>query len=77
MFYVVTYDIPSHKRRRKVAHLLEGYGKRVQYSVFELVLSPAKYTELQRRLLPRLKLSEDSVRFYPLSGHTSGCDRLA
>jgi CRISPR-associated protein Cas2 len=72
LFYVVTYDIPSDKRRKKVSDLLEGYGRRVQYSVFECVLSPGKYRELQQRLRPRVQLDEDSVRFYPLSGHTHG-----
>lgn len=72
LLYVVAYDIPSDKRRKKVSDLLEGYGKRVQYSVFECVLSEQKYAELQQRLRPRLKLEEDSVRFYPLSRHTLG-----
>jgi CRISPR-associated protein Cas2 len=72
LFYVVAYDIPNDKRRKKVADLLEGYGKRVQYSVFELVLTPGKYDELCSRLKKKVKLSEDSVRFYPLSQHTLG-----
>jgi CRISPR-associated protein Cas2 len=67
LFYVVAYDIPDDKRRKKVADLLEGYGKRVQYSVFECVLTQAKYDELRSKLRKRVKLSEDSVRFYPLS----------
>jgi len=28
LFYVVVYDIPSDKRRKKVSDLLEGYGQR-------------------------------------------------
>jgi CRISPR-associated protein Cas2 len=70
LFYVVVYDIPNDKRRKKVSDLLEGYGQRVQYSVFECVLTQAKYDELRQRLKKRVKLSEDSVRFYPLSKHT-------
>ncbi|UIE39266.1 CRISPR-associated endonuclease Cas2 [Leptodesmis sichuanensis] len=70
LLYIVTYDIPCDKRRKKVSDLLEGYGRRVQYSVFECVLTTGKYDELQRRLKQRIKLQEDSVRFYPLSGHT-------
>lgn len=68
--YLVTYDIPSNKRRKKVSDLLEGYGKRVQYSVFECVLEPNKFAELKKRLKKRVNLEEDSVRFYPLSKHT-------
>lgn len=67
LFYVVAYDIPEDKRRKKIADLLEGYGKRVQYSVFECVLTQAKYDELRSQLKKKVKLSEDSVRFYPLS----------
>ena len=70
LFYVVVYDIPCDKRRKKVSDLLEGYGKRVQYSVFECVLSRSKYDELRQRLKKKIKLEEDSVRFYPLSRHT-------
>lgn len=69
LLYVVTYDIPCDKRRKKVSNLLEGYGKRVQYSVFECILTTNKYQELRQRLRNKVK-NEDSVRFYPLSGHT-------
>lgn len=67
--YVVVYDISCDKRRKKVSDLLEGYGKRVQYSTFECVLTKSKYRELRTRLKKQVK-TEDSVRFYPLSNHT-------
>jgi CRISPR-associated protein Cas2 len=70
LFYVVVYDIPCDKRRKKIADLLEGYGKRVQYSVFECVLSQSKYDEMRQRLKKKVKIQEDSVRFYPVSRHT-------
>lgn len=70
LLYVVAYDIPCDKRRKKVSDLLEGYGQRVQYSVFECVLTKAKFDELRERLQKQVKLAEDSVRFYPLSRHT-------
>jgi CRISPR-associated protein Cas2 len=70
LFYIIVYDIPSDKRRLKVANLLEGYGKRVQYSVFECVLTQVKYDELRQRLKKKVKLTEDNIRFYPLSRHT-------
>ncbi len=70
LLYLVTYDIPCDKRRKKVSDLLAGYGQRVQYSVFECVLSVAKYAELRQRLRQRIKESEDNIRFYPLSKHT-------
>lgn len=72
LFYLITYDICCHKRRNKVSDLLEGYGQRVQYSVFECVLSSQKYKELKRRLAPHIDQTQDSLRFYPLSAHTLG-----
>ncbi|AFY74775.1 CRISPR-associated endoribonuclease Cas2 [Synechococcus sp. PCC 7502] len=72
LFYVITYDIPCDKRRKKVSDLLEGYGKRVQYSVFECVLSNAKFEELCKRLPKKIKIAEDSMRLYPISKHTVG-----
>jgi CRISPR-associated protein Cas2 len=70
LLYVITYDIPCDKRRKKIADLLEGYGQRVQYSVFECILNPEKYKELRQRLKKQIEKDEDSVRFYPISHHT-------
>ncbi|WP_072619165.1 CRISPR-associated endonuclease Cas2 [Spirulina major] len=72
LLYVVTYDIPSNRRRRRVAALLEGYGRRVQWSVFECVLPSPLFAELKGRLRRRVNLEEDSIRFYVVSGHTLG-----
>jgi CRISPR/Cas system-associated endoribonuclease Cas2 len=33
--WVIGYNTPSDKRRRKLAKLLQGYGVLVQWSVFE------------------------------------------
>jgi CRISPR-associated protein Cas2 len=70
LIYIVTYDIACNKRRRKVSDLLEGYGERVQESVFECMLQGDHYRELRRRLKKHINESEDSVRFYPISRHT-------
>ncbi|MCM1983649.1 CRISPR-associated endonuclease Cas2 [Lyngbya confervoides] len=72
LLYVITDDVPDDRRPKRVSDLLEGYGQRVQYSVFECILSERKYAELQQRLQGRVKLKEDSIRFYPLSKHTLG-----
>jgi CRISPR-associated protein Cas2 len=70
MFYLICYDVVSDRRRNKVAHLLEGYGMRVQKSVFECVLDDAQWEMLNRKLERYLKQEEDQVRFYPMSAHT-------
>jgi CRISPR-associated protein Cas2 len=65
-FVVVSYDIPSDRRRGRVCKLLKDYGERVQYSVFECALRPEDFKRLRERLKPLLVLEEDDVRFYRL-----------
>jgi len=65
MFYVVTYDIPDDQRRQKIAKILEDFGDRVQYSVFEMELDKAeRLVEMQSRLGYVVKKEEDSIRIY-------------
>lgn len=70
MFYLICYDIVKDSRRNKAAHLLEGYGMRVQKSVFECVLNEKQLGLLQRKLDRYIKAEEDQVRFYPMSTRT-------
>ncbi len=67
MFYLICYDIVLTRRRNRVAHLLEGYGMRVQKSVFECLLNEPQLAMLQQKLSRYIKAEEDQVRFYPLS----------
>jgi len=64
MFILISYDIPDDKRRTKVAKALENFGTRVQYSVFECVLTRTQFDEVRKRLTAVVYLPEDSVRFY-------------
>lgn len=70
MFYLIAYDIVKDNRRNKAAHLLEGYGMRVQKSVFECVLTDKQLEMLQKKLTRYINAVEDQVRFYPMSAHT-------
>jgi len=63
--YIVAYDIPDDHTRKKVSDLLEGYGIRVQRSVFEIECKTyAKLNELQYELLKLIDQESDSIRFY-------------
>jgi len=65
--YVAAYDIPDSRRRKKISDILEAYGIRVNYSVFEIVLkSKAQVKTLEARLLKQLNPKEDSLRIYAL-----------
>ena len=66
MFIVVCYDIPSNKRRNKVAQTLEGFGYRVQESVFECEVSAEQYGKMKQKITRRIEAEEDSVRYYSL-----------
>lgn len=63
---VVSYDIPDDKRRIKVMKTLEGYGHRVQYSVFECALRPADLERLKARVQELIDEQQDDIRFYPM-----------
>lgn len=65
MFVVVCYDIPDNRRRSRVSKLLEGFGTRVQKSVFECDLEQ-KHLEKLKQKLQKLLRDEDSVRYYYL-----------
>ena len=62
-FLVVSYDISSNRRRYRVMKTMEGFGTRVQYSVFECNLKPREIDDLRKRL-KKLVGEEDSIRFY-------------
>ena len=64
--YIVAYDIPDDRRRRKVHQVLMGFGKWTQYSLFECFLTRKQLVLLRSKLAEHLNSSLDSVRFYPL-----------
>jgi CRISPR-associated protein Cas2 len=64
MLVVVVYDIPDDKRRLKLSNFLEGYGRRVQKSVFECFISLAEMKKLHDQIQRRVKPAEDNVRLY-------------
>ena len=67
MFYLVTYDIADDQRRTKVAKILEDFGDRVQYSVFEMALERSEQLdEMRSRLEQVLDPQTDGVRIYLL-----------
>jgi CRISPR-associated protein Cas2 len=66
MCYIVAYDISDDRRRAKVHHVLQGFGKWTQYSLFECFLTRRELLLLQVKLHDCLSETQDSVRLYPL-----------
>ena len=73
MMMLVSYDVArdekGEKRLRHVAKILEDYGQRVQYSVFECLVDPAQWIELKNKLLKEINPEYDSLRFYSLGAN--------
>jgi CRISPR-associated protein Cas2 len=59
--YLVAYDIRDDRRLRSIAGCVEGYGTRIQYSVFVCDLSDRKMILLRGDVEALMKKSEDSV----------------
>ena len=74
MYVLVTYDVSTttkegRRRLRRIAKTCLGYGQRVQNSVFELKVDPARWTECKDRLCKESNAEEDSLRFYYLGAN--------
>lgn len=68
---LVTYDVSTmtsagRSRLRRVSKACRDYGQRVQFSVFELEVDPARWTLVRQRLLDLIDPATDSLRFYQL-----------
>jgi CRISPR-associated protein Cas2 len=65
---VIAYDIVDDKRRDRLARFLEGWGRRVQKSLFECDLSPEELEKVCSRLKELMALPEDRCHIYRLCG---------
>lgn len=71
MMVLITYDVNTEtpagrKRLNKVAKQCENYGQRVQNSVFECLIDPARLKLLRAGLIKIIDPEKDSLRFYNL-----------
>jgi len=74
MMVVVSYDVSTEspggsRRLRRVAKVCQDYGQRVQYSVFECIVDPARWVKLKNALLDEIDLEFDCLRFYFLGSN--------
>ena len=71
MLFLVAYDIPDDGTRTQVANELENWGDRVQYSVFECDLDPARCLLMVERLR-KLICAKDNIRIYRICQACAG-----
>jgi CRISPR-associated protein Cas2 len=69
---VVAYDVTDDRRRARLATVLEDYGVRVQYSVFECTLGSTRLEELRRIAAEIIEPREDRIAYYRLCAR---CER--
>ena len=68
MRHLICYDIEDDKVRARLVKLLEAYGVRIQYSVFEFNLSKARWADLKLNLKEKGFMDGSiSLVIYPLS----------
>ena len=58
-WYLVTYDVREPRRLRRTAKHLEGYGTRIQYSIFRCRLRPRELERLEWELTKILEADDD------------------
>lgn len=64
---MISYDISETRIRNKVSKILEGFGRRIQYSVFECDLEEKVFNRLYKQLLEQtIDSDSDSIRIYRL-----------
>ena len=64
--YLITYDIVKDRTRVKVSKILEDYGVRVQYSVFESDMDEEELKTVLKKLKALINPAEDNIKFYNL-----------
>ncbi len=73
MLIVIAYDISDDKTRTKLHKTLRRYGERVQFSVFECILTPELFQKLCGEIAATLDHRELwRVRYYEIC---EGCRR--
>ena len=68
--YLVTYDISSPRRWRKVFRALHGYGEHVQLSVFRCDLTAERHVVMRTALDGMIHHDEDQVLIAKLGRST-------
>ena len=67
--FFIAYDISNDRRRTQIVKILEDFGVRTQFSLFEFWLTPARKTELLAKLKKKNFLEDrenEGILFIPI-----------
>lgn len=67
--YLVCYDISDNRTRRYVEKALLSHGVRVQYSVFECMLTQHQLSRLRYSLQKKIDPETDALHYFHLCKH--------
>ena len=68
---LIAYDVRDPKRLRKTAKILEGYGERIQFSIFRVRVNKQKLEKIRWELSEVLAEADDLL-IIPLCDRCSG-----
>lgn len=62
--WIICYDISNDKRRYRLDRFLAQYGIRIQYSVYETIISKDGLHSLRTQIQQIIEGEEDKVNYY-------------
>ncbi len=66
LFCVIAYDIADDRRRYKIIKIIEKHGVRINYSVYECMLTQSQLDKIQKKIDELIVRKEDTVVYYPI-----------
>jgi CRISPR-associated protein Cas2 len=67
--FIIAYDIQNDKTRKKVSKILEDYGTRVQYSIFECDITQKQADNIICRFQGLIDVETDNIIVYFYCGN--------
>jgi len=74
--YIISYDISDSKRLRKISSIMEGYGYRIQYSVFQCHLSELKLEQLKTKIISAINQKQDQCLIIDLGEENNNSNNI-
>lgn len=65
-FLVIAYDIVDDRNRNRIANFLEKHGQRVNYSVFECMLTDSQFEKVKKQIEKWMDTDDDRIVYYPI-----------
>jgi len=62
--WIICYDISGDKRRYRLDRFLAQYGQRIQFSVYETIISKDGFNGLPTAIQQIIEPEEDKVNYY-------------